>query len=161
MLSPSFGNLNQRNLSRFSGSDDPCFARQPMPRDGTYSSWGSDASSQSGRSDSSMSMPRPAQTTSGDRDRRLDIEEAPPGSISGTGGLLTAIHPFFTIWMLSSARCSFFIFFPVLPSVTPSLYCSVLSCVVNSLCEVVYRRAGIPPFVPLHTLSTPYTKPRS
>ena len=87
-LSPSFGGLSQLNLSRFSGSEDPRSGRRQMPLDSTYSPWNSDASSQSGRSDSSMSMFRPSQTAFNERDRRLEIEEVVPGAISGVRGPL-------------------------------------------------------------------------
>jgi hypothetical protein len=36
-LSPFSGNPSQHNLSRFSGSDDPRFARRPLPQNSTYS----------------------------------------------------------------------------------------------------------------------------
>lgn len=87
-LSPSFGGLSQFNLSRFSGSEDSRSIRRPMPRDNTYSPWASDASSQSGRSDSSMSMFRPSQTVFNERDRRLEIEDVAPGAVGGARNLL-------------------------------------------------------------------------
>jgi len=88
-LSPSFGGLNQLNLSRLPGSEDSRSSRRPIPRDSTYSPWGSDASSsQSGRSDSSMSMFRPSQNMYSERDRRLEVEEVAPGAISSLRNLL-------------------------------------------------------------------------
>ena len=88
-MSPSFGGLSQLNLGRFSGSEDPRSVRRPIPRDSTYSPWSSDASSQSGRSDSSMSMFRPSQGgVHDDRDRRLGIDETSPGAGGGVRGLL-------------------------------------------------------------------------
>ena len=87
-ISPSFGGLSQLNLGRFSGSEDPRSGRRPIPRDSAYSPWSSDASSQSGRSDSSMSMFRPSQGVLDERDRRLGIDEVAPGAGGGARGLL-------------------------------------------------------------------------
>lgn len=87
-LSPSFGGLSQLNLSRFSGSDDSRSGRRPIPRDNTYSPWSSDASSQSGRSDSSMSILRPSQNVFDDRGRRLEMDEGAPGASGGGRGPL-------------------------------------------------------------------------
>lgn len=87
-LSPSFGGLSQLNLSRLSGSEDSRSSRRPLPRDNAYSPWNSDASSQSGRSDSSMSMFRPSQNGLNERDRRIELEEAVPGSAGGPRNLL-------------------------------------------------------------------------
>ena len=81
-LSPSLGGLSQLNLSRFSGSEDPRSARRQILLDNTYSPWASDASSQSGRSDSSMSVFRPSQAAFSDHDRRLEVGEVPPGSVT-------------------------------------------------------------------------------
>ena len=81
-LSPSLGGLSHHNLTRFSGSEDPRSGRRPMPLDNPYSPWASDASSQSGRSDSSMSMFRPSQTAFSDRDRLLEIEDVVPGTVT-------------------------------------------------------------------------------
>ena len=80
--SPSLSGLSHLNLSRFSGSEDSRPGRRLMPLDNTYSPWASDASSQSGRSDSSMSMFRPSQTTFTDRDRLLEIEDVAPGAVT-------------------------------------------------------------------------------
>jgi len=87
-LSPSFGGLSHLNISRFSGSEDSRSSRRPMPRDNTYSPWGSEASSQSGRSDSSMSMFRPSQNVFSERDRRLELEEASPGAAGSVKNIL-------------------------------------------------------------------------
>jgi hypothetical protein len=87
-LSPPFGNLSQLNLSRLSGSEDPRSCRRPLPRDNTYSPWNSDASSQSGRSDSSLSMFRPSPNMLHERDRRIELEEVPPAPVGGSRSLL-------------------------------------------------------------------------
>lgn len=87
-LSPPFGGLNQLNLSRLSASEDPRSGRRPLPRDTVYSPWNSDASSQSGRSDSSMSMFRPSQNVSNEHDRRMEFEELSPAPIAGSRNLL-------------------------------------------------------------------------
>ena len=79
--SPSLSGLSHHNLSRFAGSEDPRTGRRQMLLDSTYSPWASDASSQSGRSDSSMSLFRPSQTAFADRDRRLEIEDVAPGAV--------------------------------------------------------------------------------
>ena len=87
-LSPAFGGLSHLNISRFPGSEDPRSIRRQISRDNTYSPWASDASSQSGRSDSSMSMFRPSQNVYSERDRRLEIEGASPGASGGVRNIL-------------------------------------------------------------------------
>ena len=82
-LSPSYGGLSQFNLSRFAGSEDSRSGRRGVPLDSSYSPWNSDASSQSGRSDSSMSMFRPSQVMFNERDRRLELDDAASGSVGG------------------------------------------------------------------------------
>lgn len=87
-LSPSFGGLSQVNLNRLSGSEDSRSSRRPLPRDTVYSPWSSDTSSQSGRSDSSMSMFRPSQNVPNEHDRRMELEEFAPTSVGGSRNLL-------------------------------------------------------------------------
>ena len=88
-MSPPYGGLSQLNLSRLSGSEDSRSIRRPLPRDTAYSPWNnSDASSQSGRSDSSLSMFRPSPNLLSEHDRRIELEEATPASVGVSRNLL-------------------------------------------------------------------------
>ncbi|KAF9779245.1 hypothetical protein BJ322DRAFT_451490 [Thelephora terrestris] len=71
----SFGGLSQIGFGRLTASEDPRSSRRPLPRDSNYSQWNSDASSQSGRSDSSMSTFRPSPNVLNEHDRQIELEE--------------------------------------------------------------------------------------